>query len=85
MMSMHIIGVAHGAEEIAQFRIRLKRQRVLALGAVERDGGHAVGAGKQDVFAPVVGELAAVARQAVGLAAQVAVCGLSHGVSWVCS
>ena len=37
-----IVGVGEAAEEIAQFGVALERQRVFALGAVERDGRDAI-------------------------------------------
>src|SRR5690606_39118307 len=41
--ALHLVHVRKGAERVAQFRVGFEGQRVLALGAIERDGGDAVG------------------------------------------
>ena len=58
---VHVGGVLQLAEQVAQLGVRLEGQRVLALGPVQRDGGHAVLHLPEEVLGAVAGQLLAVA------------------------
>ena len=59
---VHVGGVLQLAEQVAQFGVRVEGERVLALGPVERDGGHRVFHLPEKVTGLVAGQRFAVAR-----------------------
>ena len=60
---LHVVRPLELVEQVAQLSIRIERERVLALGAVERDGGDTALHAPQKVLGLIARERATVAGQ----------------------
>jgi hypothetical protein len=69
---LDVVGVGQRAEQLAQLGVRIEGERVLALGPVEGQRGHAARDGEHEVACLVAGQAGAVAGKLVRFAGKVA-------------